>query len=102
MTLLQVQEGYSEWIGDRARALSREWDFGVWWRVPGCRWTWRVSWIEDTGELYARELAPASDRFVLLAVLPAREDAEAAMAGWEESDLNLALYFPAIPLGDQG
>jgi len=93
---VKIETGFSEWIKDPRRARSPHVDFGVWWRLPGSRYTWRVSWIENTGELYAREQAPDSDRFILLGLYPTLKEVEAAMAGWEESDQDLTQYFPAI------
>lgn len=39
------------------RRRSGEADYGVWWTAPGLNWpTWRVSYIQKTGEVYAIEL----------------------------------------------
>lgn len=93
----KAQADYSLWIADAHRKRSSEVDFGVWWRVPGSRATWRVSWIENTGELYAREQqTPDSDIFILLGVFPTRDDVEAAMEGWTEVDNDLARLFPEL------
>ena len=92
----EVVKGYDEWSGLPCRERSPEVDFGVWWRVPGSPYTWRVSWIQDTGELYARELVPDSDRFILLGAFPTREAVEARMAGWAESNGNLEQFFPGL------
>ena len=84
-----IQTGYKEWIEEPKRQASAEVDFGVWWKLsPGhspaipnffhlgtepvlvfsaeSAGRWRVSWIQDAGELYARHLAPNSDYFIVL------------------------------------
>lgn len=52
-----------------AREFSPEWDFGVMWReTPDKEWPlWRVSWIVNTGEIYA----VSRDQYRLLGVVPA-------------------------------
>lgn len=94
--MLRIQEGYTLWIAHPRRKRSPELDFGVWWRVPSSRAYWRVSWIEATGELYARELALGSDRFLVLGIFPTEGQAEAAMEGWAEGDHDLARFFPEL------
>jgi hypothetical protein len=45
---------------DERRRYSPEWDYGVWWRSSddGPRWPhWRVSWVCETGDLYAARQA---------------------------------------------
>jgi hypothetical protein len=98
----EVVRGYDEWAGLPCRERSTEVDFGVWWRVPASPYTWRVSWIQDTGELYARELAPDSDRFVLLGAFLTREAVETRMAGWAESNGNLERFFPGLTAFSEG
>jgi hypothetical protein len=90
---------YAEWIVDPCRERSREVDFGVWWRVPGSRYTWRVSWVGETGELYAREQGPDSDRFVVLGLFPTRSVVEVRMAGWAEEDHDLVRFFLGLARG---
>ncbi len=105
--MLIVLEGYTEWIATPERAKSPELDFGVWWKLypddppPMFRYgaidnqnavfasasasgRWRVSWIDDTGELYAKHLACNSDKFIVLGRYPTREAVEARMAGWSQ------------------
>ena len=92
-----------------ARLRSREWDFGVHWRdATGA--TWRMSWVEETGEMYAVRLGPArmgdvrdlsmltaeqetiirthggrhSGPVMVIAVLRSRTYLEQALDGWEE------------------
>lgn len=44
---------------DERRRHSPEWDYGVWWRATADeRWPrWRVSWVCETGDLYATRCA---------------------------------------------
>jgi len=92
--MLEIQDGYMEWIAAQRRARSAEVDFGVWWRLrPDDRVTWRVSWIEATGELYAREQAPGSDRYVVLGYFATRDEVEAFMDGWAEGPHILTAWF---------
>jgi hypothetical protein len=54
---------------DPVRYRSPEWDFGVMWIDTGAvyRWPlWRVSWIVETGELYAQ----TGNRIKLLGIVP--------------------------------
>ena len=83
--MLQVKNGYQAWISDPRRARSPELDFGCWWTLGGRDWPrWRVSWIEATGELYAKEQAPDSDRFIILGTFATRKEIESRLAGWAE------------------
>ena len=89
---MKFQNDYKNWIEELTRAKSGEVDFGVNWTLNGRaaysraelegnrEQLWRVSWIENTGELYAVEAGPG--RFVLLAKLDIREEVEKALSGW--------------------
>lgn len=86
----QIRKGYKEWISTPERKRSPEVDFGCWWtlnigkddirRPP----FWRVSWIKDTGELYAVNLS--QDTFFVIATISGREHVEDLMDGWAESN----------------
>jgi hypothetical protein len=56
---------------DPARLTSPEWDYGVMWmeREGKLHPQWRVSWVCQTGEVYALELA-APGRVILLGDVP--------------------------------
>lgn len=79
-------EGF--YTADERRRRSGEVDFGVWWTLPNSHVTWRVSWVADTGELYAvashhtggRELGPVR----LCGVFPTRQLVEEVLEGWAE------------------
>lgn len=74
-----------------ARRRSGEVDFGVMWCQETERWpTYRVSWIEETGEFYAIRLASAPGRpkggVELLGTVVSRAGADAALAGWAHQE----------------
>jgi len=104
---MKVQQGYQEWISEPVRAKSPELDFGCWWKLypddppampqhvllnnqpvttfsAASAGRWRVSYVDSTGELYARHLAHNSDLFVVLGHFPTREAVEERMKGWAE------------------
>ena len=71
---------FIDWIREPKRARSPEIDYGCHWRRRGSHTQWRVSWIEQTGELYAVNLW--SQEFAVLCVLTDRPAVEGAMEGW--------------------
>jgi hypothetical protein len=79
---METMKNFSDWIQEPARARSLEVDYGVHWRRAGSRTSWRLSWIKNTGEMYAVNLW--SKDYAVLAVLRGREAAEGAMAGWAQ------------------
>jgi len=82
-----AQTGYQDWSNTPARLRSGELDFGCHWRLNSQAFpVWRVSWIEDTGELYALELAGIGleDRFIVIGRFPDEEAVELAMSGWAD------------------
>jgi hypothetical protein len=125
MRAMEIREDYTNWIAELERARSPELDFGVWWtltpdaapvrgipfddgvlisaelnarrrRVEAHAATrWRVSWIEDTGELYARDLAMNSERVIVLGRYPTRAAIEERMDGWAAGGAKaLSKFFP--------
>ena len=66
-TFPNIEAFYSE---NEARRRSPEADYGVWWRDGGSRESWRVSYVRDTGEVYAVQGAVE----VLGVVPPDQED----------------------------
>ncbi len=93
---IQFQTGYQQWAADPRRARSGEHDFGAWWTIGGNPRSYpryRLSWIEDTGELYAVcHDGGKPDRFILIARFPDAESVERALEGWTDITPNL----PAI------
>ena len=99
----ELLEGYKEWITQPERARSLELDFGVHWRLPPgipLAHHWRVSWIERTGELYARELDPEGDRYIFLGQHATREEVEEAMAGWATLGPKSVAEWFGVPIGE--
>jgi len=96
---MDIEEFYS---ADERRRQSAEVEFGNnWFDAKGSRY--ELSWIEDTGELYAMlELVPEADTWTpfgdievedvtvdslvvtVLAVIPTRETVEELLGGWAE------------------
>lgn len=98
---------YKEWISDLKRKYSPEWDYGVHWTLKelGPKPThpfyikFRVSWIKDTGELYAVSLDEEHRHFFILGVFESKDDVERRMAGWTQAvweDDSLKKFFPEI------
>lgn len=79
-----IRHGYQAWINAPSRKRSPELDFGCWWQMRPDRTSWRVSWIERTGELYAAD--GFHDRYIVLGHYPDREAVERAMSGWADPD----------------
>lgn len=48
-----VCRNLTEFYQDETRARSGEADYGVHWRLPGWEHRFRVSYVHDTGEVYA-------------------------------------------------
>ena len=62
-----IEEFYSK---NEARRRSGEADYGVWW-TNGPRWpTWRVSYVRDTGEVYAVALNAGPGGVEILGTVP--------------------------------
>lgn len=81
----QVFSTLEAFYADERRAGSGEVDFGVWWTLPEQRWpNWRVSWVRDTGEVYAVAQTREKGPVVARGGLPSREYVEAALESWTE------------------
>ena len=85
------------WCFDDRRRRSGEVDFGSHWKLDGKEWPlYRISWIADTGELYAieqgnfTEVGPDIDRLVyVFGTWLTRNAIEEHMAGWWEPDFRI-------------
>lgn len=64
------------------RTRSPELDFGVWWRGERPWPTYRVSWVEATGEIYATD--SRSELIDVLGVVNGREEIEDVLQGWAD------------------
>jgi len=71
-----------EFFKDESRRKSPEVDFGCWWGLLSRSEMkkWRVSWIKDTGELYA----VCKGIVIILGKYETREEVEKRMEGWAE------------------
>lgn len=70
---------------DERRARSREIDFGVWWRDGSNLPTYRVSWIETTGEIYAIEQGTKNAHVEILGVITNETEVESRLEGWTQA-----------------
>lgn len=70
---------YTAFITCPTRLRSDEYDFGVWWKLEGHSLPFSVSWIEDTGELYATN----RDKLIILKVITDLDKVRNLMTGWE-------------------
>lgn len=55
---------------DLRRCRSEETDYGSLWRVTGSPYTWRVSYVKATGEIYAVQLRRCEGPVYVLGVVP--------------------------------
>lgn len=81
---LTLQEFHAS---DPQRAQSREVRYGALWREFAPVPTYRLAWVQNTGELYAVELSEPDERkdpVEVLGVLWSRPQVEACLAGWPE------------------
>lgn len=89
---LDVLPGFDEWIRNPNREHPPEVLFGVMWSLEinnEGRVTpplWEVSWIANTGELYAHN-REHTNWFILLGIFKTREEVDQAMCGWDDSKL---------------
>lgn len=84
----KIQKGLPQWLADPKRTLSVESDSGAWWTLHGDPREmprYSVSWIHDTGELYAWSMR--DDQFILLAKTDPNAEARAEfyIEGWADS-----------------
>jgi len=69
-TYPSIEAFYAE---NEERRRSGEADYGVWWTEPGRPWPkWRVSYIHNTGEVYAVQLNGGEVR--VLGIIPPDDD----------------------------
>lgn len=70
----------------RGGALSRECDYGVWWTAGAGHPFWRVSYVKDSGDVYAECSSPlVGDRVLLIGTVPPVETLDTdVLAAWEK------------------
>ncbi len=71
-TFSSLEHFYS---GNPARRRSPEALYGVHWRLEGWPGTWQVSYVRDTGEVYARRQGRGAGPLTVLGAFPADPDA---------------------------
>jgi len=85
---LSKDQFYKDPVLGEARRRSPELDFGVWWREAWAVPTYRISWVEDTGEVIAVENRndQAGDRYEIIGKTEPknREAIENKLKGWAE------------------
>lgn len=69
---------------DSRRLVSREVDFGLYWREHDGEPTYRAAWVEDTGELYVVQAGPpqAGGGHLEVLAIGDRASVETALDGW--------------------
>lgn len=69
-----------EFYSSHERVMSRELDFGVWWRDGGTYPNYRITWVEATGEVISVD--QRSMDYQILGVVDSEEKIEALLKGW--------------------
>lgn len=89
---------YERFINEKVRKESPEVDFGCWWGLEkrdSESDKWRVSWIENTGELYA--YCWTKNIAIVLGIFKTREEVEERMKGWSDFNNQVLKNFFNIP-----
>jgi len=89
-----IEDG-AAWCDQEQRRRSGEVDFGSRWQViGGPEWPlYRVSWIVNTGELYAiEERLEGRRRLCVLGTITDRETVERLMDGWCEPEFHIGPF----------
>lgn len=83
-----IHEDGHKWLAVPMRQQSREVDFGSNWNYQPMHspFTWRLSWICDTGELYA--IQHHTNLLIVIATIHGRVLVESALDGWVALDNN--------------
>lgn len=71
---------YPAFSSTGVRRASREVDFGSWWKSTSRDGFWRVSWVENTGELYSVHFDTGT--VILLGVFRNSTKVHDIMSGW--------------------
>lgn len=88
---LVIQSGLKAWNNVHERVTSPEFDYGAWWTMTGDLYEfprWSVSWIENTGEIYAWNTVEG--RYIVLGNAGIGREGEARaeffLEGWGNPD----------------
>lgn len=98
---MKIRNDYKDWITQEHRASSKEIDIGVGWHLhAGDKVHWRLTWIEKTGELYAKKLDPwDSNDFIVITIVESEEKVRKALkeiTGKEYPDYYFSCYIKDI------
>ena len=85
----RVEKGLRDWRAVTQRARSAEVDFGGWWTLHGDPRElekWSVSWVADTGEIYAWNAR--DDGYIVLGATERNDEARAEflLEGWCDTE----------------
>ena len=96
---MNICNDFQTWINHPRRKASVECDYGANWRRSEGWSSWRISWIEATGELYAVciDRTPPKN-FVLIRRFATEAEADQAMASWAEAKSDLEAIITRIPV----
>lgn len=73
---------YSPTVIGQSRKKSRELDFGVWWRNQWNYPNFRVTWVENTGEVIS--VSMANEDISIIGHADSEEEIEEKLKGWAE------------------
>jgi len=76
---LRDYENLEAFYAERGGERSPEKDFGVWWYRPDSQVPYRVSWVGETGDLYAKRW---DDEITLLGRFKNEDEVDETLAGW--------------------
>lgn len=77
-------QNYRKWIQESPRLVSEQIDLGSNWTLNHLSISkYRLSWIENTGELYAVNLYTA-DEFILIATIPTEPELDRILSDWTD------------------
>lgn len=77
---MNIEEFYKQ---DTQRASSRELDYGVWWRSSKDTCTYRISFVDATGEFYS--LNYRTNEVRVIGHADSEEHAERLLEGWADA-----------------
>jgi hypothetical protein len=77
---MKLQDFYDDKYLGQKRRLSRELDFGCWWRGKRHFPNYRITWVQSTGEIIRVELW--NEDCVILGTIENEAEVEIAFQGW--------------------
>lgn len=98
----KIKRGYKGFCEDVKRSRSGEVDFGCWWTLHGDNREmprWSVSWIIETGEVYA--WAARDDLYMVLGLTAPKDEARAEFLLESWSDPDSEIFHDLTALAEQ-